>query len=136
MHGDASTDDDDYMKYLVDLHITASKYLAPTTQERIGFTFEAALAEFMYNDGVLVKYVYVTHAGAASELRKPMAASFARMGDNVAETQERVAKQLLLDVPEFAVDLMKALMEQKKEVAEEHGRASKRVREKDEYDRY
>ncbi|KAK5123785.1 hypothetical protein LTR85_002421 [Meristemomyces frigidus] len=85
--------DTSYIRYLVDLHVTASKYLVASAEERAMEAFESALPAGQYNNSEIIKHIYVTHAEAATEFRRPLAAFFASVANHNSMMQDPAASR-------------------------------------------
>lgn len=104
-----------YVRHTVDLYIAADKYGIASFCNKILIDFPGMLLGItgsvsemypVYLDQV-ARQVYVDHAVAAKELRKPVIEVFAKHIKLWVGARE--FEQLVLDVPELAVELFRAL---------------------------
>ncbi|KAK3634095.1 Kelch-like protein 10 [Elasticomyces elasticus] len=103
-----------YMLYLVNLRIAWSKYMVQHAPDKIMAPFEDALSAQPFEWPALVRHVYTTHAEAARVFRAPIVAHCAASGNDLRIlTGGSAGRDLLLEVPQFAVDLLATLAEVK-----------------------
>ena len=103
------------IQYQVRLYIVASMYLVPTLCTKITNDIGPMLEAVLRTDGYpsslrdVAKYIYVTHADAAADLRGPLVAIVAK---HLAEwASEEDFEQLFLDVPQLGVELIRFVVE-------------------------
>jgi hypothetical protein len=106
-----------YVMHTVDLYTAASYYLMPKLCSTITSDFSGMLdtvqGGLTYNPeiGEIVEYVYDAHADTATDLRKPVLTLIAK---HVEEWKESVEfRQLLIDLPDLAFELIVELAAQK-----------------------
>lgn len=107
-----------YVKYQVNLLVTAAKYQVQVLYDRITTVFPTMLHRLLSNEGYhefvesVARHIYQTHPEAASKL-KPVVTDF--INEYVEQFQgDTRFKELLRDVPELAMDLLESLAESKK----------------------
>ena len=111
----------EYAKYQADVYMTASKYLVPSLQKRASQEFSLALTRVGNVSGYpnkideVARYVFPTYPDAEEVLREPLVDFFITHIDNVKE--EAPFKQLLQDLPDLAVLIIKTLAGQKTDSA-------------------
>ena len=103
------------MIYQVEVYVVASKYLVPTLCTQIMDGFESMLNGITITDGypALIKYVakriYLKYSDAAAEMKKPLITLLAKHLVDWAGSEE--LEQLLLEVPELSVQLIRAVVQ-------------------------
>ncbi|KAK4625895.1 uncharacterized protein CLAFUR5_05469 [Fulvia fulva] len=99
----------EFVKYQVDLFFTAEKYLLSRLATSVeGYFFHMLLdvsrqVEFLH---VIAKHVYIARAEEAVALRVHVANAYLERIRSIKDTEE--LKQLLLDIPELAFDIIRA----------------------------
>lgn len=101
-----------YAKYLVHLHIAASKYMVGCLQSHIASHFPSVLTNIDKLSGYVehaddvARHVYLEHADEATELRQHIVAHFRGHLARISKMAD--FRKLLLDVPELSADLVEA----------------------------
>ena len=107
------------MKYIINLYVTAGKYLVPKLQQRILSDFRYTLAKLMSSDGYpihidqVARHLYLKHPVAAAKLRAQLVSTLVfclDMFKNGDMAREKF-KELVEDVPELAFELILAVAE-------------------------
>ncbi|KAK4542440.1 hypothetical protein LTR36_006692 [Oleoguttula mirabilis] len=102
-----------YAKYMVDLHIAASKYMVGDLQNHLKGRFPDVLARVDKQDGYLAcadaaaRHIYLERADAAADLRKHVVAHFRKHAARICQMPE--FRQLLLEIPDLSADLVEEL---------------------------
>lgn len=121
-------DSTEYIKYLVDLYITATKHLAYSLQDRIKCMLEDFdNIHFGLNLTTVVHHIYVRHKDAeTTSFRTQVARVTAEAVESLV--QDDLSRKLLLEVPDFALDVIQALADQKSATSANGGNGKRQRR--------
>lgn len=107
----------DMFRNFIDIYVVAQKYLVPTLCAEAKDTFCTFLERLVGQEthsetfGQAVEHVYDHAQDEATELREPLAVHFAQHVKDASENSD--FRAVLVEFPEFAVDVTSVLVQQK-----------------------